>query len=257
MISLSRIFKSFQTSSLQNEKKIIEIKTIKHETVNDCAVDEEQRSQSIDQVLLEAELEAKRRIDQAKNEAEQIRAQITEAKQAWEQERKMLIEEAQQTGYQAGLTEGREQGYEEMKASIQLAKHVIDVAKQDYHEKIDAAEGTILQLAIKVAEKIIGASLEKDEQYYLSMIKAVLKEVREDREVQIHVHPVYYEMILSEKEELLTLFPGETSLYIYPDDELSELDCFIESENGRIDASVDSQLAEIKQKLFELLESEK
>ena len=48
----------------------------------------------------------------------------------------------------------------------------------------------------------------------------------------------------------------DIDFYIYPDDELEETSCIIESENGRIDASVDSQLEEIKIKLFEMLESE-
>lgn len=55
---------------------------------------------------------------------------------------------------------------------------------------------------------------------------------------------------------MIALFPKELDFYIYPDEELSEMDCIIESANGRIDASIDSQLEEIKNKLIELLESE-
>jgi flagellar assembly protein FliH len=54
----------------------------------------------------------------------------------------------------------------------------------------------------------------------------------------------------------MAIFPKDTELYIFPDDELEESSCIIESENGRMDASVDSQLQEIKVKLTELLEGE-
>ena len=47
------------------------------------------------------------------------------------------------------------------------------------------------------------------------------------------------------------------SLYnIFPDDDLKETDCIIESTFGRIDASVDSQLHELKLKLLQILEGE-
>ena len=41
---------------------------------------------------------------------------------------------------------------------------------------------------------------------------------------------------------------------MYPNGELDEHACYIESENGRIDASIDSQLQEIKRKLMDILE---
>jgi flagellar assembly protein FliH len=69
------------------------------------------------------------------------------------------------------------------------------------------------------------------------------------------VNPSRYSFLLSRKDELIALFPREVDFYIYPDEDLLEEACLIESANGRIDASVDSQLDEIKNKLIDLLES--
>ena len=52
----------------------------------------------------------------------------------------------------------------------------------------------------------------------------------------------------------MSLFPRETEFYIYPDDELENDGCVIESSNGRLEASVDEQLEQIRIKLLEILE---
>ena len=62
--------------------------------------------------------------------------------------------------------------------------------------------------------------------------------------------------LLSKKEELLSIFPQDTNLVIYPDSDLSEDSCLIESPSGRIDARIDTQLTEIKMNLIEFLEGE-
>ncbi|MGM9956219.1 MAG: FliH/SctL family protein, partial [Peribacillus sp.] len=121
---------------------------------------------------------------------------------------------------------------------------------------LESSESVILDIALNVAKKIIGQQLEAKEETFLSLVKGAIKEAREYREVQVHIHPSRYQSILSHKDEMIAIFPKEAELYIYPDDELDESSCIIESENGRIDASVDSQLLEIKAKLSELLEGE-
>ena len=53
--------------------------------------------------------------------------------------------------------------------------------------------------------------------------------MRNFSEIQIHVHPIHYEFLLSKKEELLSIFTKDTNLVIYPDSDLSEDSCLIES----------------------------
>lgn len=49
------------------------------------------------------------------------------------------------------------------------------------------------------------------------------------------------------------MLPVEAGLYILPDEELSVVDCVIDSDNGRIDAKCKSQIYEIKERLSEWL----
>ncbi|SIQ73821.1 flagellar assembly protein FliH [Peribacillus simplex] len=257
MISLSRIIKSQQANEEKSKKIAIKIRPFNF-LKNDDA-DERKNLHYIqsDEFLNDAKQEAETLLLEAEQKAQTIAAEIQLDREQWEnQEKAMYIEQAQKEGYQQGVEDGIQKGYNEIAAEIAFAKEVVESSKKDYRHNIESSETVILNLALKVAGKIIGKQLEKDEESFLYIVKRAIKEVRDYREVQLHIHPIQYQSILSHKDELLAIFPKDTELYIFPDDELEVGSCIIESENGRMDASVDSQLQEIKVKLTELLEGE-
>lgn len=257
MISLSRVIKSQWAEQIQTEKKVIAIKIFEqpNEIVNDemVAVTPELDVQA---AMLEAQLKAEEIIEQAKQEASFFQQQMEEERQAFAIEKEKMAEQAREEGFSSGIVEGRNSGYNEYREIIESAKRVVDSAKLDYRVHIESSEREILDIGLKVAKKILGMKIMENEADFLSIVKRALKEARDNEEVQLHVHPSHYDFLLANKEELIMLFPKEVNFYIYPNDELQESGCFIESENGRIDASVDSQLEEIKRKLIELLEGE-
>lgn len=256
MILLSRIIKSHQAKEDESNKFTIKIRQF------DVQVTENDEGQVTNhfppnEFLNQTIQEADDILIEAKQQAETIVEEIQQAKDYWEQEEKRIyIEQAQKEGYQQGIEDGLQKGYNEMAGDIAFAKEVVEASKVDYQQHLESSESVILDIALNVAKKIIGQQLEAKEETFLSLVKGAIKEAREYREVQLHIHPSRYQSILSHKDELISIFPKEAELYIYPDDELDEGSCIIESENGRIDASVDSQLLEIKAKLSELLEGE-
>ena len=257
MILLSRIIKSYQAKE-QAEKEIF-IKIRPFPTID---LNEEEQASEVNHTQLyeqieQAKQEAESILNDAKEQAQTIFAEIEQAKNQWELEEKpMYLEQAQKEGYQQGKEDGTQKGYSDMTNILSHAKEIVALSKQDYEKHIESAEPIILELAIKVAEKIIGLKLNETNDTFLSIVKRTIKQARDNREVQLHVHPIQYPFILSQKEELEAIFPKNTDFYIYPDEDLLENSCIIESENGRIDASVDSQLEELRTKLIEFMEGE-
>lgn len=258
MISLSRIIKSRFANTARDGNKKIKIRSFDylfHEADSETVPVFHQKD--TEQVLEQANLEAEALIREAKLAAEQILQQAkAERKHFEEVEKPQMMQEIREGGFNEGLELGRQRGYTELAESLEYAKEIVSASKKDYHAHIEESERTILELGIKVAERIIGTNLQGSEEKYLSFVKQAIKEARDYREVWLHVHPNHYGYILSQKEELISIFPKEAGFYIYPDQELKETSCIIESAHGRIDAGVDSQLEEIKQKLIELLEGE-
>jgi flagellar assembly protein FliH len=246
MISLSNVIKAL---SLKNRvgKKTIEIKHIFHEPPYETAKQPEDYETVMEQVKQEA---AKIR-QEAEQYYEEMRQQVLKEKEEWHIEKERLVQLAREEGYRAGFEKGREEALEHYDELIAKARHITELANVQFYEQINASAETILRIGMKAAERIIGEALEKDQNYFLSLVKRVLKEVREQTEVTVYVHPLSYEIVARQKEELKSLFPHEVDLFIHPDDKLQEHACIIETPFGRIDASVDTQLAQIKEKLFE------
>ncbi len=255
MILLSNIIKSQWASHLADQQKIIAIKILKQKNHEEDPQDFLYTAEEQKEIIAHAHQEAQRIIEEAKRLADSIHSRISDEKEAWKQEKEQLIESAKQEGFSSGFNEGKDQGYKEYQKNILFAQEVIKNAKKDYQHQVESSEKTILQIGLKVAEKILGEKL-GTEDGFLSVVKRALKEAREYLDVELHVSPCHYEFLLSRKEELKAIFPHERDLYIFPNDELSNNSCIIESANGRIDASIDSQLEELKRKLIELLESE-
>ncbi|MBS4189229.1 flagellar assembly protein FliH [Bacillus sp. FJAT-49705] len=260
MILLSRLIKWTPNISdpVQVEKRVISIKILeqfKQEPDDEATVPLilEEHTKNI---LEQAQHEAEAILNKARLGADEVRQQLDEKRQSFEIEMAALTEQAKASGFASGLEEGRKEGYSECSQLIQSAKAVIDSAKKDYLSHVESSEKAILEIGLKVAQKILGKTIDDNEEEFLFIVKRALKEARENQEIQLHVHPNHYEFLLLNKEELIMLFPREVDMFIYPDDDLTESSCIIESANGRIDASIDSQLEEVKRKLIEMLEGE-
>ena len=258
---MSRIIKSSWIANRSIENRKIELKSIEssvplveeHTDLPDAhAVIAEREA-----IIQKAQEEAASIIQLSQREAERVQQEISQQQEQWlNVERRLLEEEAKQIGYEEGYSVGKQQGFEDMQELIRLAQNVVSSSKVDYQHYLDSAESTILELAVSVAEKIIHHQIQSAEETYLQLVKKAIKDAREFEHVELRVHPFQYEKVLVQKDELQGIFPKETNFFIFPDEELSETDCIIETTSGRIDASVDSQLKEMKHKLHELLEGE-
>ncbi|MCU9612105.1 flagellar assembly protein FliH [Caldibacillus lycopersici] len=206
-----------------------------------------------DQHLIQAEEEAKAIIDKAVQESEAIRNNIKNELDSLEEQKKLWYEQATKEGYHEGFQKGKEKGYLETSEKIQFANQIVQKAKQEYNVYLEKSEQTILSIALKVAEKVVNQTIAENKEAFLPIVKKAIKEAIEYKEIQIFIHPNFYTLLVNQQEELFAPYFQDKQIYIYPDEELTETSCIIESGGGRIDASVDSQFQELKTKLFELI----
>ncbi|MBS4193982.1 flagellar assembly protein FliH [Lederbergia citri] len=254
---MSKLIKNSSSQLLNNDAKVIKVRKIESlhqehdEQINQTIFMEERA-----EILRNAELEAQKLLEEAKLKVDQMIEQVEMRRTEWQEEEQRLASEAYEKGLHLGIEEGRQNGYTEYASLIEKAKDVVDSSKKAFQSYLESSEPTIVEIAIKAAERIMYTSLADEEERFIPLVKRALKEAKDFKEVQIHVHPLQYELLLSEKNELDAIFPHGIQCFIYPDEDLEEYSCFIESENGRIDASVSSQLVELKKNLMELLKGD-
>jgi flagellar assembly protein FliH len=255
MISLSKIIKAPFTRNAGNDKKVIEIKDYFTVPKQVPETNSNLQTQLQTQTILEnAKVEAETLKREAQLYYETVQRQILQEKENWEDEKQQLVEMARKEGYEIGLQQGRQDGLAQYHQLIEQARQIVESANNEYYRQIEAANETILLIGLKVAEKILDAHLSENNKHFISLVKRAIREAREHSEVKIYVHPIYYDAVISQKDELKEIFNQEVDLFIYPDAQLPEHGCIIESPFGRIDASVDIQLQQIKEKLRERLE---
>jgi flagellar assembly protein FliH len=255
MILLSRLIRPDNMKLNEEPKRIIGIKSMytAHEFQEEATSDFEQERSA---VMQEVNGRARSIIEQAESEKKRIMEEAAAWQADWEQEKERVRLEAYQAAFEQGAVEGRQSGYRDMSSLIDEAKSAVDSSKVEYTKNVERSEQTILDLALVCAEKILRTELEENDELFMSIVKSAIKEVREQKEVQIHVHPARYSFVVSQKDEIEALFPGGVNCYIFPNEEAKEEACFIETASGRIDASIDVQLQQLRKTLFDVLERE-
>ncbi|WP_100399347.1 flagellar assembly protein FliH [Bacillus sp. FJAT-44742] len=209
-----------------------------------------------EKIISEALKEKERMIRQAHDEADRIQMAVSQEEESSKQRIQLAYEEAREKGFLEGYEAGKQEGKEEYVTAVDDAKHLIQQAKQEYTRYLEEAEPVILNIALAVADRILYQALEEEPERWTDIVKKAVLEVKEQEEVTIFVPPSRFDQIQQQTEEIKELLSYSQMLRIYPDSQLDSGGCVIETSYGRLDASLDSQLKELKEQLVEVLKEE-
>ncbi|MFC4404581.1 flagellar assembly protein FliH [Gracilibacillus xinjiangensis] len=227
--------------------KPIAVKNLKQASIETTDDSEEIKIQRKKEELAQLEEETNKRLEQTK-------AEINSLKEQWEQERVQYVEQAQQQGYQQGFQQGESDSINQYQTLLDQANSIVDLANQDYHHTLSQMDEQILQIAMAVAEKIVNITLEENKNSFYQLVKKAIEQVREQPKIKVYVHPEHYQLLLDNKDELQTITYNQAELLIYSEGEMTAGQAYIETPYGKIDASVETQLEEVRNKLAHLVE---
>lgn len=258
MISLSNVFRSFNTISTEGQAREIAIRSLVVPKVEE----EVEVELTLDIVLAERD----RLLKAAHHEIEQEKAEIDRLRQtavedissmqvAWQDEKAVLQQQAYEEGFQVGFEEGHSKVLGDMASALQMANEATEQSRKNALQYLDSQERVILELGMLTAERIMGQTLQDDEESYLSVVKRALKEAREMKEIRLYVSLEHFELVSDNRAELAAIFPPDIPFLIFANDEFESTECYIETNHGRIVVSIDEQLNELRERLVEIMES--
>ncbi len=198
--------------------------------------------------LEKAKEEAERMVERARQRAEKITMDATiEAQSKVAQ----MYEDGKAQGYQDGLAEGRA----EADRVRQEAQGYLNKVKSDCEELIRKQEPNIVELILRIVQKLLGDIPELKPEVIAALVRQGLSEVSISGEVVIHVSVEDYDAAVANRHLFLP-YEGEGSARfdIVKDGSLSRGDCTIETPFGNIDCSLDQQFASLKKDIYLLLE---
>lgn len=185
------------------------------------------RGAVVKRAVVDARAEARRILADAERAAEETRGRAERA-----------AEELREAAYQEGLES----------ALAELNQVLLEA-----HERRDAAlagaERDVLRLAVKLAEKIIGREIERDDSTLADIVSAALRHARQQEALTVRVNPADLPRVQAHRDRL---DPSGRARFIdlVADPRVGHGGCVIEGESGTVDARLDTQLRVLERALL-------
>lgn len=181
----------------------------------------------VKRAVVDARAQARGILSDASQQAEELRARA-------EREAREMREAAYEDGREAALSE-------------------LNALLLEAHERREAAfaeaERDVLRLAVKLAEKIIGREIERDDAALADLVSAALRHARQQEALTIRVNPADLPRVLAHRDRL---DPSGRARFIdlVADPGVGHGGCVIEGESGTVDARLDTQLRVLERALL-------
>ena len=163
---------------------------------------------------------------------------VSRAQEESENIKKSAFEE----GYRLGLDASKadlSQFREELSKFMSARKDVFEYIAPD-----------ILEISVDIAKKIIKKELESDPQVIINTIVDVLKNIsKSEPKITIKVKPQSVQFIKDTLPNITYQYGIEAKINILADPSIEEGGCIFQTNNGIVDASIDTQLEIIKKAL--------
>ena len=154
---------------------------------------------------------------------------------------------------EAASKEGYEYGVQMAQDDIAQMRATLSEFLSAPQEVFDYIAPNILQISIDIAQKIIKTEITQNPQVVLDKIVEILKTLsKEEPKVTIRVNPMQVNIAKEGIPEIMTSAGLETKIVVLPDESITEGGCVVTTNNGVIDASIESQLAIVKEALKEI-----
>ncbi len=187
---------------------------------------------------------------EAEAELEAARAEIAQMKQAAQAEieaqKRSVIDDARQRGYNDGLASAQEQA-DRMKRELDAERIRLE---EEYDRLIDEFEPRFIDTITAIYNHIFNTELENERGILVHLIDSTLRKVESSRTFIVHVSKDDYPYVNMQKK-LFTegAVGGRGVVEVVEDITLRQNECLIETDGGIFDCGVGTQLEELTKKL--------
>lgn len=156
-----------------------------------------------------------------------------------------LEREAFAKGYAQGERAGIEAGGKRAEAMLRRVAQTLTDLSSLRETLIQQTERQMVQLALTIARRIVYREVSLDPELIAAMAHVALKKLGTSSPATIRLNPEDYTVVTHEGERW-----GGAQVTVVPDPAIARGGCLVESEFGRIDASIDRQFEEMTRALL-------
>jgi flagellar biosynthesis/type III secretory pathway protein FliH len=154
------------------------------------------------------------------------------------------------------LRENAEQGREEAKKELMPALVAFADAGQSlivFEEQLVARHTPhLVELALAIAEKVIGKAIEEDPGITASILERAKQEIIDAKRIRIWLNPADHRILAELRPDLVKLgAENGRTIEVVACEEVGRGGCRLETESGLVDATIPTQMDEIRRQLLE------
>lgn len=209
-----------------------------------------------EEIHLEQTVTPEELIKKARQEADAI-LDVARAKAAGiiedaKQEAEVLYEQKSQQGYQDGVARLQD---EIMKQRTVLQDEFEDIKhslQAEYEEKLDGLETDMVNVMVRVFEKVFHIQFDNKKQILLHLIKDTLLGIDAGKNFVVRVSEGNYKFIESHVADIKEKIGNDVSIDVVNDLNLMENDCIIETATGVYNCGIDMVLSNLEKDILSL-----
>jgi len=129
--------------------------------------------------------------------------------------------------------------------SDRLRRSILDSSKQD-----------MVRLVRTIAEKVIHVEVRSREKPILRAVEKAIHAAVQSEEYRVRVNPEDMSVVTENKPLFLASISGLQNIVIESDEEISRGGCVVESDQGKVDGTIETQLEKIQEQLDAEIASE-
>ncbi|OGP15074.1 MAG: hypothetical protein A2052_05230 [Deltaproteobacteria bacterium GWA2_54_12] len=163
------------------------------------------------------------------------------------------IESLEREAYEKGFNAGEKAGYEfgrkkaeVLFSGIEGVLNELSTFKQSLYSK---CEREMVELSLSIAKKVIQRETVIKEDGVLECLRAALRAVVAGGQIAVRVNPKDLDMVNANRAELARFSGAAKGMSVESDETISRGGCAISTNFGEIDATIETALQEVEEKL--------
>lgn len=148
-------------------------------------------------------------------------------------------------GYKNGYNEATKIGESEANKLIEKCTDILESCQNEYYTYLENKENEIINLALKIANKIVRFEVEK-ETYIERVIEPYLESLKKEENIIIKINSMYAEELKKKVEQWKCSYSFNGEIFILEDPLMKEGEAIINKKNGKIIINSDLVEDEIK-----------
>ncbi|MCF8067793.1 MAG: hypothetical protein K9L30_04315 [Desulfobacterales bacterium] len=153
--------------------------------------------------------------------------------------------------YDKGLAQGEQEGKKKAQQVVNNMQTVLDQIEGLWAELVKKYENEIINLVLKVAEKVVCGKAAVDDEMVKDAILNAFTMIPQPSEATIRVNPEDFKYIETVKSDFFEKVKTLKQVSVISDPAVGRGGCKVETSSGKIDSSLASRLELVKQSIIE------